>query len=187
LDLTQVKLEILESLLLHDKPVKAAQIAKELGKDAPATQMHLIGLTRMGLAETPAKGQYKISGKGKTALGLPEVSKEKALEILGQTPRDKAFHFYTGIGKPLHVYAHDLLDFCDKIAKVSIDSVDFHFERGDFEAWFKALGDMELVKKIALLKNQKITGEELRSRIRSIVENQCIDLSEKVGQSVPQK
>jgi hypothetical protein len=185
MDLSPIKIEILETLLLHEKPVKAAQIAKELQKETPATQMHLIGLIRTGHAESPSKGQYVISAKGKQALGLPAVTKEKALSILQHAAHDKAFHFYAGLGKPLHVYAYDLLDFCDKLNKVHLDSVGFHYERGDFEAWFKALGDVELVKKVALLKNRKLSGEELRNKLHDLVETRCIDLSEIVGQNTP--
>jgi Family of unknown function (DUF5752) len=185
MNLSPVRHEILEHLLLHEMPTKAAQIANELGIDARATQMHLIGLVRMGLAENPSKGQYQISVKGKQTLGLPEITREKALEILRQTHSDKAFHFYDGIGKPLNVYACDLLDFCDKITKVSVESVNFHFERGDFEAWFKSLGDLELAKRIAQQKRLKTKGEELRDKILSIVKNRFLELSEKAGRSAP--
>jgi hypothetical protein len=185
MDLSPVKREILEALLMHDKPVKAAQVAKETAKDPKVAQMHLIGLTRMGYANSPEKGSYVITEEGKKALGLPEVTKEKALSILAQTPREKAFHFYAGIGKPLNLYAYDLLEFCDKIAKVSVDPVEFHVNRGDFEAWFVCLGDAELAKKTALLKEKKVVGEELRRRLREIVEERCLVLSKKVGHAVP--
>ena len=185
MDLSSVKHEILEALLLHEKPAKAAQIAKETGKEQPAVQMHLIGLVKMGYAESPQKGQYIISENGKKALGLPELTKENAFSILAQTPRERAFHFYVGIGKPLNIYAHDLLEFCDRVSKVNADSIKFHVERGDFESWFTALGDLELAKRTSLLKNKKLSGEELRQRIREIVENRCIILSKIVGQKAP--
>ena len=190
MDLPTVKLEILEVLLLHEKPVKATTVAKELGKEgkeARAVQTRLFGLVRAGLAESPEKGQYVISQKGKETLGLPEVTKEKAFEILTKTPGDKAFHFYVGIGKPLHVYAYDLSDFCNKLNAVDLNTVSFHMERGDFEAWFKMLGDNELAKKTALLKSRKLSGEELRDTLHALLGNRCIILSEIAGQSVPSK
>jgi hypothetical protein len=185
MDLSPVKCEILEALLLHDKPVKAAQVAKETSKDPKVVQMHLIGLTRTGYAKSPEKGCYIITEEGKKNLGLPEITKDKALAILAQTQRDKAFHFYAGIGKPLNLIANDLLDFCDKIAKVNADSLEFHLNRGDFENWFKSLGDAELTKKTELLKKRKVTGEELRGKLREMVENRCIMLSKMVGEKVP--
>jgi DNA-binding transcriptional ArsR family regulator len=177
MSLSPIKREILETMLLNDKPAKAAQIAKDIGKEFPSVMMHLIGLTRMGYANSPEKGQYTITEKGKKALGIPEINKETASAILSHTQRDKAFHFYAGIGKPLNLYAQGIQDFCDKILKVNVDTIEFHVTRGDFEAWFACLGDVELAKKIALLKEKKMAGEELRRKLHEIIENRCIVLA----------
>jgi hypothetical protein len=177
MSLPAAKREILETMLLNDKPARAAQIAKESGGKFPSVMMHLIGLTRMGFADSPEKGQYAITEKGKQALGIPETSKENARTILAETTRDKAFHFYAGIEKPLGFYAHGLRDFCDKILKVGVDSIEFHVGHGDFEAWFAGLGDVELARKTALLKEKKMTGEELRRRLHEIAENRCAVLA----------
>ncbi len=179
MDLSPVKREVLEALLLQDKPVKAAHVAKETGKDPKVVQMHLIGLTRIGYANSPEKGTYAITEKGKQALDLPEIDREKALLLLAQAPHEKAFHFYAGIGKPMNLYAHDLLEFCDRIGKVDTESVGFHVARGDFEVWFLALGDPELARKTALLKERKLSGEDLRAKLGKIVENRCSELSMK--------
>jgi len=48
---------------------------------------------------------------------------------------------------------------------------------GDFEAWFAGLGDVELARKTALLKEKKMTGEELRRRLHEIAENRCAVLA----------
>jgi hypothetical protein len=180
MSLPPVKREILETMLLHDKPARAAQIAKESGGKFPSVMMHLIGLTRMGYANSPEKGQYAITEKGKVALGIPETNKENARTILADIPRDKAFHFYAGLGKPLSLYAQGLQDFCDKILKVGVDSIEFHISRGDFETWFAGLGDVELARKTALLKEKRMAGEELRGRLHEIVENRYIALAKLV-------
>ena len=177
MSLSPIKREILETMLLNDKPAKAAQIAKETGKEFPSVMMHLIGLTRMGYANSPEKGQYAITEKGKKTLNIPEINKETASAILAHAPRDKAFHFYAGIGKPLNLYAHSLQDFCDKILKVNVDTIEFHVTRGDFEAWFAGLGDAEMARKTALLKEKKMAGEELRRKLHEIIENRCIALT----------
>jgi hypothetical protein len=177
MSLSPVKLGILETMLLHDRPVRATQIAEESGGKFPPVMMHLIGLTRMGYVNSPEKGQYVITDKGKKALGIPETSRENARTILADTPRDKEFHFYAGMGKPLSLRAHGLQDFCDKILKVGVDSVEFHVNRGDFEAWFAGLGDVELARKTALLKEKKMTGEELRNKLHEIVEDRLIGLA----------
>ncbi|MCW4018364.1 MAG: hypothetical protein NWF00_06765 [Candidatus Bathyarchaeota archaeon] len=181
MDLSPVKNDIIEALLLHEKPVKAAIVAKEIGKAQNAVQMHLIGLVRMGYAESPQKGYYIISVNGKETLGIPEVSKEKALSILRQTSLEKAFHFYEGIGKPLNLHASDLSEFCDKISKLNVKSIEFHMNRGNFEAWFKSLGDRELEKKMALLKMRGFRGEELHKKVCEMAEKRCMSLSQKVA------
>lgn len=180
MSLSPVKLEVLETMLLLDKPMKATQIAEEVGRKFPPVMMHLLGLIRMGYVDSPEKSLYIIAANGKKTLGIPEISKETAQTILADAPQDKAFHFYAGIGKPLDCHAHSLPDFCYKILKISTESLEFHLNRGDFENWFTSLGDMELAKKIALLKEKTLTGEELRSKLYEIAENQRTILAAKV-------
>jgi hypothetical protein len=185
MDLSPIKREVLEALLLHDNPVKAAQVAKETAKDPKVVQMHLIGLTRMKYANSPEKGSYLITDEGKKALGLPQITKENASIILTQPSNDKAFHFYAGIGKPLNLSANSLLDFCDKINKVNVDSIEFHLTRGDLETWFAGLGDVELAKKTALLKARKMSGEDMQRKLREILEKRCMVLSKMTGEKAP--
>lgn len=177
MSLSPTKSEILETMLLLDKPERAMSIAKEVGKEFPSVMMHIIGLTRMGYVASPAKGLYTLTEKAKKTLGIPEISEESAKKALADLPQDQSFHFYAGIGKPLGLQANSLQDFCDKILQVNLDSIKFHESRGDFEAWFAGLGDMELARKAALLKAKKVNGEELRSKLRDIVENRCAVLA----------
>ena len=177
MSLSPVKRKILENMLLNDKAERATQIAKETGNEFPSVMMHIIGLTRMGYANSPERAHYTITEKGKRALGIPETSKESAKAIMARTPHEREFHFYAGLSKPLNLYAHSFKDFCDKIQTLNADSLEFHVSRGDFEAWFTCLGDEELAKKMSLLKEKKLSGEELRVKLRSLVENRCIALS----------
>jgi DNA-binding transcriptional ArsR family regulator len=183
MSLPPVKHEILETMLLHEKSARAPQIAKEAGKEFPSVMMHLIWLTRNGYTASPEKGQYTITEKGKKALGLPEISREKAKAILAHVPQDKSFHFYEGVGKPLNLRAHSLQDFCDKILKVNVNSIEFHINRGDFAAWFTSLGDVELAKKAALLKGKKMAAEELCRLFHEIVEKRCTVLASMAEQA----
>jgi hypothetical protein len=180
MDLSPLKQEILEVLLLHDTPQTAAQVAAETGKEQRTVQMNILGLIRMKFAAIPLKSAYVITEAGKTALGLPQITRDKAFAILEPTSHEKAFHFYADIGKPLHIYAKDLLEFCDKLNQATVESVDFHSKRGDFENWFASLGDVELAKKAKLLKT-RVAGQELRKRLRDTVENRCLTLSKIVG------
>jgi hypothetical protein len=182
---SRVKHRILEIMLLHDKPMRAVQVAKETGKKFPSVMMHIIGLKRMEYVDSPEKGLYAITRKGKKALGIPEINKENAKAILAPTPSEKAFNFYADIGKPLGLCAYGLQDFCDKILKVNADSIEFHVNRGDFEAWFAGLGDTELARKVALLKEKKMVEEELRRKLHEIVESRCMVLANVAEHAVP--
>ena len=139
--------------------------------------MHIIGLIRMGYAEAHEKGYYAITEKGRKMLGFPEVDNKKADKILAYLPVEKSFHFYADMGKPLNIHAASLQDFCDKISKVNVSSIEFHTYRGDFEAWFMGLGDVELARKTLLIKEQKMLGERLRGKLYEIAKNRCEELS----------
>ena len=182
MSLSPVKQEILENMLLIDKPVKAAEIAQSVQKDLPQVRGHLLGLTKNGYINLPEKGQYAITEKGKQALGLPVITKEKAEAILSYSPHDKAFNFYADVGKPLNLHAHNIRDFAKKIEKAEVVSVEFHTKRGDFEAWFKTLGDEELAMKVALLKKKNVSVEELRKQLAQVAMQRYVALSKLAGQ-----
>ncbi len=176
MSLSPIKKEILETLSRNDKAVKATDVAKESGKDFKPTMMHILGLVRMGYVNSPEKGLYAVTQKGREALQNPETSKEKAEAILSYAPHEKAFHFYADVGKPLNLHAHNLRDFANKVERADVASVQFHMRRGDFEAWFIGLGDADLAKKIAALKEKNVVGEELRSQLHETVEQRYIEL-----------
>jgi hypothetical protein len=172
-----VKRLILETMWMLDKPTKAADVAKETRLGFPTVMMHIIGLNRIGYLEQREKGYYVITEKGKKTLGFPEINEEKASEILAYLPLEKSFHFYVDVGKALNIHAASLQDFCDKILKIDESSVEFHVNRGDFEAWFMGLGDIELARKTLLIKEQKVSGKELRKKLYEVVKNRCEELS----------
>ncbi|MGD6810527.1 MAG: hypothetical protein ACQCN3_12585 [Candidatus Bathyarchaeia archaeon] len=177
MSLSPIKLEILETMLLNGKPIKAAQIASENKKEFPSTMMHLLGLVKIGYVNSPQKGLYIVTNEGKKALGIQPVTKETAKTVLAYAPHDKAFNFYIEVDKPLNIHAHSLQDFTNKLSKVDIKSLEFHMGRGDFDAWFTSLGDQELAKKTAVLKEKKVTGEQLRNLLHELVEQRCIELT----------
>jgi len=184
MSLSTIKQEILETMLLHERPLKAVEIASETKMKFPPVMMHLLGFARMGYVSSPEKGLYIITVKGKEALGIPEINKEKATAILAYAPHDKAFHFYADIGKPLNLHAHNLRDFANKVEKADVASVEFHTKRGDFEAWFNELGDKELSKKVALLKQRNVVGEDLRMQLHEIVLQRYVALAKLADQPV---
>lgn len=173
MSISPVKRLILETMWLLDRPAKATEIAKEAGLGFPPVMMHILGLTKMGHVRMLEKGIYALTESGKKVLGIPEITKEKATEILTYLPMEKSFHFYADISKPLNIHATSLGDFCDKIMKVDLSSIEFHVGRGDFEAWFAGLGDAELARKTLLVREEKIVGENLRKKLYEIVKNRC--------------
>jgi hypothetical protein len=184
MSLLPAKQEVLEIMLLNEKPAKATEIAIEGKKEFKPVMMHLLWLVKNGYVITPEKGQYIISEKGKQALGLPATDKEKATAILAYIPHNGAFSFYIDIGKPLNLHAHGLRDFANKIQKVDLTSIEFHSKRGDFEAWFTGLGDAEITKKITLLKQKNVMGEDLRKQLHDIVQQRYIALSKLADQPI---
>ena len=184
MSLSSVKQDILETMLVYEKPLRAMEIAKETKKEFPPVMMHILGLSRMGYVTSPEKGLYVITEKGKEALGLPQINKEKATAILAYAPHDKTFEFYADVGKPLNLHAHNLRDFANKIEKADLASIQFHTKRGDFEAWFTGLGDIELAKKVALLKQRNLAGEDLRSQLHEIAKQRYITLAKLAEQPV---
>ncbi len=185
MSLSPIKQEILETMLLQDKPMKAIELAEQLQKEFKQVNMNLLGLIKSGFVSAPGKGQYVLTEKGKQALGVPETTKEQAEAILAYAPHDKAFEFYEEVGKPLHIHAHSLRDFTNKLERADKASIEFHTKRGDFEAWFKGLGDEELAKKAALLKQKNISGEDLRKQLHCIVEQRYLELAKLSGQPLP--
>ncbi|MCL5949114.1 MAG: hypothetical protein M1490_01385 [Candidatus Bathyarchaeota archaeon] len=185
MSLSPIKQEILETMLLNEKPQKAMEIAKEAKKEFQPVNMHLLGLIKMGYVSLPEKGLFAITEKGKKALGIPETTKEKAAAILAYAPHDKAFNFYVTVGKPLNLHAHNLRDFANKLDRADVASVEFHMQRGDFEAWFRGLGDELLAKKTALLKKKNLVGEDLRKQLHEIAEQRYLELAQLSGQAIP--
>jgi hypothetical protein len=185
MSLSPIKQEILETMLLNEKPLRAMEIAKEAKKEYQPVNMHLLGLTKMGFVSLPEKGLYALTEKGKRALGISETTKEKATAILAYAPHDKAFNFFVTFGKPLNLHAHSLRDFANKLEKADVASIEFHMQRGDFEAWFKGLGDEELGKKLVLLQKKNAVGEDLRKQLHDIVEQRYLALAKLSGQPTP--
>src|SRR5271157_53352 len=177
MSISPVKRLVLETMWLLDRPAKAPEIAKEAGLGFPPVMMHILGLTKMGFVQIPEKGIYVITESGKKALGLPEISREKAAEILAYQPMEKSFHFYADVGKPLNVHAPSLGDFSDKVLKIEFSSIEFHINRGDFEAWFAGLGDTELARKTLLIREERMIGENLRRKLHEMVRNRCDSLA----------
>lgn len=177
MSITQIKRKILQILWVSGKPVKLQDIAEKAGLSISSSLMHLVWLKKAGYVSTPEKSCYAITKTGKEAIGLPSLTKEKALHILRELPKEEAFHFYTGIGQYVGVYATSLNDFCDKIQAVNVKSVEFHAPRRDFELWLDSLGDLELVRRMGIIRRASLSGENLRKKVYESVKSRCEELT----------
>jgi DNA-binding transcriptional ArsR family regulator len=173
----QAKKEILKILWEAGKPLKSREVAKQVRLSIPSSTMHLLGLRRAGYVSTPDKGYYAITNLGKEMIGMPRIDKERALDILRAVPLEKAFHFYTEIDQYTGVHANSLNDLCSKIQTIDIRSVEFHVARGDLEFWFRDLGDLELAKRMSLIREMSLSGEGLRKKVYETVKSRCEELA----------
>jgi hypothetical protein len=104
---------------------------------------------------------YSLTEKGKNAQKL-------ALTY----PSEKAFHFYIDLEKPLNVSSASLEEFYLQIRQISLDSLEFHFYRGDFENWVRqVLDDCALAQKLTSLKTDGLHGEEMRNALLKAFDN----------------
>ena len=106
---------------------------------------------------------------GKQAIGLPKINKNIAHNILRSVSLEKAFHFYYKLDQYSGIYADSLEDFVNKIKVLDLKSIEFHVPRKDFELWISSLGDVELSKKLGLLRAKNLSGENLREDLYQMV------------------
>jgi predicted transcriptional regulator len=172
------ELEILEAILLNSNSMETTQIAMENSKKLQDTMTHLTDLTIRGYVISSQKECYTLTDEGKKVLGIQPITKEVAKSIIAYAPHDKVFNFHVDSDTPHHhhMHAHSLQDLSNKISRVDLKIIEFHLANGDFEAWFKCLGDQELTRKVAIVKRKNIVGERLRLLLQNIIEHRCQEL-----------
>jgi hypothetical protein len=173
----KIRGKILGALWAAGKPLTLQVIAEKVGLNSSSTMGYLLGLIKAKYVSVPQKHSYTITNLGKQALGLPRVDKKLASNILGRLPIERAFHFYYDINQYSGVHADSLKEFVDKIQTVDLKSVEFHIPRKDFELWIRSLGDLELSKRMELLRMAQLSGEELRKEVYETVKSRCEELA----------
>ncbi len=104
-------------------------------------------------------GGYGITEKGKTAL-----------KAHVPVPQDMGFHFYNGIDQPTNLSAQTIEEFYGIIKQISVESIEFHLYRGDFENWVKEVcQDPKLASEIGEVKIADLKGEALRAELLKVV------------------
>ncbi len=94
-----------------------------------------------------------------------KILKNVSSNILRSVPPQNAFYFYRTIGAPTGAAARNLPDFLGILNTIDLTSLQFHLGRGDFESWVKMLGDNNLARQLAALKEKKLRGEDLRLQL----------------------
>ena len=165
----KIRGKILTILWAAGTPITLQQISEKIGLDPSSTRGYLLGLIKAKYVSVPQKNYCAITVEGKQAIGLPQVDTNLAKKILSPLPLEKAFHFCYDIDKYSGVYVDSLKDFVDKIQTIDLKSIEFHIARKDFECWISSLGDMELSKKLGLLRVENLSGEKLRKELYETV------------------
>ena len=120
-----------------------------------------------------------VTNLGKQAIGMPIIDKNLALNILKPVSLEKAFHFYYDLDQYSGIYSNSLEDFADKLKTIDLNSIEFHAPRKDFEFWIRALGDIELAKKVELIRMKNFTGNDLRNEIHQTISSRLGELLKK--------
>jgi len=173
---SKIRGKILWVLWAAGKPMTLQGIAEKAGLTSSLTMEYLPDLIKAKYVSVPQEHYYAITNLGKQAIGLPKVDKKLASNIMRPLSIEKAFHFYYGLNQHSGVYADSLKDFVDKIQNVDLKSIEFHIPRKDFELWIRSLGDLELSKKLELLRMRKMSGENLRKEVYETVNSRIEEL-----------
>ncbi len=104
------------------------------------------------------------------------IDKPKNLKLLNTVPFERGFHFYTELGKYTGITACSTVEFAEKLQIVPIQSVTFHFQRQDFQKWFKnTIGDEGLATRIDQIMAQP-SDEYLRKDLFKTVNHRITEL-----------
>ena len=104
------------------------------------------------------------------------VDRTRASKILRTVHNHEGFYFYKALGEYTEKTAMSLKGFAKMLQIVEIQSVDYHFGRGDFRRWTQfILGDIDLSARINRIP-QDTQGEKLRSALIKIVTERIKEL-----------
>jgi len=173
---SKIRSKILMELWAAGNPLTLQGISEKTGLASSSTIEYLSELLKAKYVSVPQEQYYAITNLGKQALGLPKLDKNLALNILRSVSVERAFHFYYDLNQHSGVYADSLKDFLDKIQTINLKCIEFHIPRKDFELWIRSLGDLELSKKMELLRMRTLSGESLRKEVYETVNSRYEEL-----------
>ena len=109
-------------------------------------------------------------------LGKKLNTQSLPLNLINTVPFEKSFQFYTELGKNTGITAGSTIEFAEKLQIVPIQSVTFHFQRQDFQRWFRnVIGDEELAKRIDQINVWTHDDENLRKKLSETVQNRIAE------------
>ncbi len=109
------------------------------------------------------------------------MNAEKAQKILSPVPYEQGFHFFMPDGHYTGETAVSLCILLKDLDRIDLQSIRFHFERGDFQKWLRTtIGDEELsrrIDKIDKLSSDEPLSQQLTETVQKrISELQLIDI-----------
>ena len=151
--------KVLKALSEATSRMDINMFAKKVNLDPNQTIQQVQELAKEGFLQKVGSG-FGITAKGKSAL-----------KAFVPVPEGMGFHFYNGIDQPTELTAKTFGNFYEDIKKVSVDSLEFHIYRGDFENWLKdACKESEFAQEVGVVKDADLKGEELRAELLKVLD-----------------
>lgn len=111
------------------------------------------------------------------------ITKSVAEKILAPVPYANGFHFFTSFGMYTGETAISLEHFTREIETIPLESIEFHFKRGDFQKWVAStLGDDKLAEEIGCIE-ENLSGEPLRKTLLTVLNARINSLKTQVSQA----
>jgi hypothetical protein len=121
------------------------------------------------------------SVKAEPNLKKATLTRETANKILRKVTVQEGFRFFRGIGDYTGKVAMSLEDFAVDLRTIDLRSIEFHFQRQDFEKWIRnVLGDEELAKSLSQIR-MGLQGEKLRNELIMVVTKRVEELKKKLA------
>jgi len=96
--------------------------------------------------------------------------------ILRTVPFEEGFHFTKETGVYTGITATSLSDFADKLETIDVNSVIFHYSRGDFQKWIQdTLDDKALSNQLCFVESGS-SGEKVRKQLERMVRKRLTEL-----------
>ena len=104
------------------------------------------------------------------------LNAEKAQKILSPVNYKQGFHFFMPDGHYSGETAMSLCVLLRDTERIDMQSIRFHFERGDFQKWLRTtIGDEELAQRIDKL-DKRASDETLRQLLTETVQKRISEL-----------